>query len=248
MRHVFNQSELKIRLQFGYHTPIQNAEFSVSSSKQVTRVGIAMQHPSLQHHSQISIHGNTAENADIVFPTSVQPLANHPLRSQHFPRSQFVQHRGRKHHTRQRSLRNAFHERLRIDCLFDVIQFIDKTNTPCINRANQIRIQVESSLKKGCCFSNQVHIQGDLVHDIRSLHLHSNFSFGGRTIFGRRADGGTVNLPQTGGGNGFIRKLDKQIVNRGTQFILDDFSCFGSGEGRHLILKRLQSADVRGAE
>mmetsp|Transcript_51231 Transcript_51231/g.153912 ORF Transcript_51231/g.153912 Transcript_51231/m.153912 type:complete len:249 (-) Transcript_51231:1217-1963(-) len=241
MCHVLDERDLKIGGQFSYHTPIKDAEAAIRCAKKVTGVRVTVQRSCLQHHSQVCIHRDTAQDRHIILRALVEPLPHDPLRRENFDGGALLHYRRRVHNAGQGRSLDALEEFLRVPRLGDVIQLVDETSTPLVDHAHQIRVEVERALQYRHDLPDEVHVERDAVHDVRTLHLDGNLPAVG---FER----GLVDLPQTRRGDGLRTEVRKYLTDGLPQLLLDDELRLGGGESGDVVLKGFETPHVRRAQ
>mmetsp|Transcript_4931 Transcript_4931/g.5567 ORF Transcript_4931/g.5567 Transcript_4931/m.5567 type:complete len:201 (-) Transcript_4931:571-1173(-) len=198
---------------------------------------IAMKRAELQHHRQVGVHGDAAEDRHVLVAGSIEAFAVHPLRRQHRARGQAVEDAGRKHHVLQGRRCDSVHEPLGIPCFRQVIEFVDESGTPGIHRADGIGVDAGEFLQESTDSSQKVHVQCDLFLDIRSLNLDCD-------LLSRFLHAGLVHLSQRRGRHRFLTavfvgnttKLNDRIDGRHAPFGLQYFDGDCGIERRHSIL------------
>mmetsp|Transcript_32581 Transcript_32581/g.96022 ORF Transcript_32581/g.96022 Transcript_32581/m.96022 type:complete len:201 (-) Transcript_32581:775-1377(-) len=175
MRHMLDEGDLKVRRQLCYHSPIQNAELTVRRSEQVARVWVAVKGSSFQHHCEIGVHSDTAENRDITLAALIKSLSVDPLRRQDFAGSALLDDGWGVNNASQRRRLDGFCELLGIARLRNVIQLINEAQSPCINCPDDIGVEVERPFENWGDLPYQVHIEGNLFHNVRPLNFQRYF-------------------------------------------------------------------------
>mmetsp|Transcript_15356 Transcript_15356/g.30612 ORF Transcript_15356/g.30612 Transcript_15356/m.30612 type:complete len:220 (-) Transcript_15356:876-1535(-) len=208
---------------------------------------IAMQCTELQHHRQVRVHGDAAENRHVLVARSIEAFAVHPLCRQHGARGQTVEDAGRKHHILQGRRSDAVHEPRGVPRFRPVIEFVHESSTPGVDRPDGIGVDAGEFLDESTDSSQQVHVQRDLFLDVRPLHLDGD-------LLSRFLQARLVHLSQRRGRHrsstaavvvvGHTTQIDDRIDGRHAPFLLQYFLGDDGIERRDSILEGLQPADI----